>query len=128
MNDFAIPQATADKLKSTASKAADTLQDGVYGAQRLAYTVIDAVAEKVASTQSNLPPAVEKVTDQAHKLMQQGREMVQGSAQLARDKAVDLSDQVVSYTKDEPVKAMLMAAAAGAVLIRMLSMVTRSRR
>lgn len=128
MNDFAIPQETAEKLKSTASKAADTLQDGVYGAQRLAFTVIDAVAEKVASTQSNLPPAVEGVTDQAHKLMQQGREMVQGSTQRARDKAVDLSDQVVSYTKDEPVKAMLMAAAAGAVLISMLSVVTRSRR
>lgn len=37
------------------------------------------------------------------------------------------SDDTVSYIKDEPVRAMLIAAATGAALMALLSMMGRSR-
>ena len=128
MNEFSNPQATADKTKNMVGKAADALQDGLNSAHRSANTAVDAVADKADDMQGNAMPSLDKATDQAQKLMRQGRDMVQDSAQKAREKALDFSDKAVSYTKDEPVKAMLMSAAAGAVLISVLSMLTRSRR
>ena len=44
-----------------------------------------------------------------------------------RDKAVQVSDQTVGYIKDEPVKAVLVAAAAGAVAALLIGWLSRSR-
>jgi ElaB/YqjD/DUF883 family membrane-anchored ribosome-binding protein len=43
------------------------------------------------------------------------------------DRANLASDATVSYIKDEPVKSMLIAAAAGAALMGLLGMITRPR-
>ena len=43
-----------------------------------------------------------------------------------RAQTANLSDQVADFTAAEPVKAMLIAAAAGAVLMALLSMMVRS--
>jgi hypothetical protein len=45
-----------------------------------------------------------------------------------RDKALRASDNTVGYIKDEPVKAMLIAAATGAALMALVSLITRSHR
>ena len=46
-------------------------------------------------------------------------------AQL-RDQAVRASDKTVGYIKDEPMKAMLIAAAAGAALMALVALLGRS--
>ena len=125
MNEFSNPQATADKTKNMVGKAADALQDGLNSAHRSANTAVDAVADKADDMQGNAMPSLDKATDQAKKLMRQGRVMVQDSAQKAREKALDFSDKAVSYTKDEPVKAMLIAAAIGAALMALMSLMSR---
>jgi ElaB/YqjD/DUF883 family membrane-anchored ribosome-binding protein len=43
------------------------------------------------------------------------------------DRAQMASDATVGYIKDEPVKSMLMAAAAGAVLMGLVGLLTRTR-
>ena len=52
--------------------------------------------------------------------------MHDGSLQL-RDKAYRASDSTVGYIKDEPVKAILMAVAAGAAIAALASLLSRSR-
>lgn len=44
------------------------------------------------------------------------------------DGAARATDSTVSYIKDEPVKAMLIAAATGAALAALMSLLSRSRR
>ncbi len=48
------------------------------------------------------------------------------SSQL-RDKALQASDRTVGYIKDEPFKSVLIAAAAGAALMALATLVSRSR-
>jgi ElaB/YqjD/DUF883 family membrane-anchored ribosome-binding protein len=43
-----------------------------------------------------------------------------------RDRAKEASDAAVAYAKDEPMKALLIAAAAGALLMGLLVMMVRS--
>ena len=70
---------------------------------------------------------IDKVSDQAQKLMQQGREVFNDTSQRVREKATQASDVAVGYTKDEPIKALLIAATAGAVVMGLVTLMARSR-
>jgi ElaB/YqjD/DUF883 family membrane-anchored ribosome-binding protein len=45
-----------------------------------------------------------------------------------RERALRVSDNTVGYVRDEPVKSMLIAAAAGAVMMAVLGFLRRSGR
>jgi len=51
--------------------------------------------------------------------------LADASMQL-RERALEASDAAVAYAKDEPMKALLIAAAAGALLMGLLSLMVRS--
>ncbi len=63
--------------------------------------------------------------DQAEALTHRGVEAVRDGVQQVRSKAHNLGDHTVSYIKDEPVKSVLIAAAAGATLMGLLSLIVR---
>lgn len=65
--------------------------------------------------------------DNALAATQRGLNSVRGSSQQLLAKAQQATDTTVSYIKDEPVKAILIAAATGAALMALMSLMTRSR-
>ena len=117
----------AQQGKEAVNRVADTVQDGIRATQRVTNQVVDKAADTVDEAKSNVAPMLDKAGDQAQKLMQQGREKLNDASQIVREKAVQATDVAVGYTKDEPVKAMLIAAAAGALLMGLVSMMARSR-
>ena len=117
----------AQQGKEAVNRLADTVQDGIRATQRATNQVVDKAADTVDDAKSNVAPMLDKAGDQAQKLMQQGREKLNDASQIVREKAVQATDVAVGYTKDEPVKAMLIAAAAGALLMGLVSMMARSR-
>jgi ElaB/YqjD/DUF883 family membrane-anchored ribosome-binding protein len=58
---------------------------------------------------------------------QRGVAAVRESSHHLVDRAVHATDSTVEYIRDEPVKAMLIAAATGAALMAIMGMFTRSR-
>jgi len=68
-----------------------------------------------------------RATEQVSSLAQRGADAVRGGSQQLRDQARHASDSTVTYIKDEPVKAVLIAAATGAVLMALVSLMSRSR-
>ena len=113
--------------QDVANKAADKVQSGIQSTQDAANKAMNKASDKVDQLKSDASPMLDKVTDQAQKLMQQGREVFNDTSKIVRDRATQASDLAVDYTKDEPVKAMLIAAAAGALLMGLVSMMARSR-
>ena len=84
---------------------------------------------------STIPNAANSIIDQASVALDQagdlthrGAEAVREGAKQVRDKAHSLGDHTVGYIKDEPVKSVLIAAAAGATLMALLSLVARGSR
>lgn len=71
--------------------------------------------------------AADNATQQAVGAAHRGVAAVRNSSQHMLDRAHQASDSTVTYIKDEPVKAMLMAAAAGATLMALVGLLTRSR-
>ena len=51
-----------------------------------------------------------------------GREM----AEQVRQRALQASDRAAAFTRDEPMKSMLIAAAAGALLMGLVTLMVRS--
>ena len=61
-------------------------------------------------------------------LAQRSMDALRDGSQHLRERALHASDATRGYVKDEPVKSMLMAAAAGATLMALLGLVLNSRR
>ncbi len=93
-------------------KSGDKIQDGIRDAQQIAK---DAGASIVSKFDS--------VTGQA----KHGLDTVKDALKQARDSVFDSSEALVTYTKENPVKALLIAAASGALLWSVLKALTPSR-
>ncbi len=64
-----------------------------------------------------------KVGEAAHWVMDKAKDTLQSAAGQVRERA---NAAVVTYTKNDPVRAILIAAATGAILMSLISMVARS--
>lgn len=59
-------------------------------------------------------------------IAEQATQMFLDSTQQLRERAVAASEQAAAYARQEPVKALLIAAAAGALLMGLLSLMAGS--
>jgi ElaB/YqjD/DUF883 family membrane-anchored ribosome-binding protein len=64
---------------------------------------------------------------QAGALAQRGARAIRDTSLSLRDSAVRVGDSTALYVKDEPLKAILMAAATGAALMALVGLLSRSR-
>jgi len=94
---------------------------------RVADDALDTLATAVREMQHDAVPVLERASARAGDLAQRGIEAVRGGSRDLRDKALDASDRTVAYIKDEPLKAMLIAAATGAALMALITLVSRAR-
>lgn len=113
--------------QDAADKAADGAQGAIRSTQRAADSALDNLSAKVDDVRSQAAPLLSKVSSQAEAAARRGIDAVRDTSQQLRDKAVQASDMTVAYVKDEPIKAMLIAAATGALLMGIISMMARSR-
>lgn len=83
-------------------------------------TTINDAANQVA-------PLLDRATNQASALAQRSLHAMQDSALQLREKAAHTGDVTVRYIQNDPIKAVLIAAATGAVLMGVVSLLSRSR-
>jgi ElaB/YqjD/DUF883 family membrane-anchored ribosome-binding protein len=86
------------------------------GFAKNAQTVADKAADKVT-----------KVVDRAQSMGRQGMDTISDVASQARDVASNTSDSIVAYTKNNPVKALAIAVASGALLYAAIKTLTPPR-
>ncbi len=122
INDF------SGKGQGFADKTADKLQGGIRDAKQGVDSAASAASKKVESMRSGVGPAIDKTSDRARGLLSQGVDAVSDATRKAQDFAADAQDSIVTYTREKPVKALLMAAAAGAVLVTLVRALSPSNR
>jgi ElaB/YqjD/DUF883 family membrane-anchored ribosome-binding protein len=88
---------------------ADTTTDKAYAGIRGAQDSVKDAADKAA-------PLIRKAGDRAQSTMRQGFDAINDFAGQARDAATSATDSVVGYTKANPLKALAIAAASGALI------------
>lgn len=76
--------------------------------------------------QQQISPLLARAGEQASAMAQRGVDAVRDRSLQVREQALRASDNTLNYIKDEPVKAVLIAAAAGAVLMALIGLLRRS--
>ena len=83
--------------------------------------------EQPGNSADQIAPLLSRATDQASAFAQRGLDAVRDTSQQLRSKAQHASDTTVNYIKHEPYKSVLIAAATGAALMALVSLISRSR-
>ena len=89
----------------------------IEAAQRDAELALEGLTHALQVARKHVAPALNGIGDQASALARDGMDAVRSSAHQMRVGARHASDTTVAYIRDEPIKSMLIAAAAGAAVI-----------
>ena len=115
-----------EKSSSLVDQAAQTADRAVKSTQQAANEALESLADAVHDLQHQATPLLGRATDQVSALAQRGVDNVRDTSRHLRLKAVHASDNTVNYIKDEPVKSILIAAATGAALMALISLISRA--
>ena len=115
-----IIAAKADQIESGT-------QSAIRATQAVANDTLDRLSEQVGEVRAHVAPVIGRVVGEAEELAQRGIGAVRDGSGMLRENAVRASDRAIAYIKDEPVKAVLIAAAAGAALVTLAAMFGRAR-
>jgi ElaB/YqjD/DUF883 family membrane-anchored ribosome-binding protein len=110
-----------------ADKAADKAQSGIQGAQDTVKDVGNALSGKIEDVRSEAGTAVNRGSKRVQSMGKQGLDAITDMASQARDVASNASESIVAYTKKNPVKALAIAAASGALLYAAIKALSPSR-
>jgi ElaB/YqjD/DUF883 family membrane-anchored ribosome-binding protein len=94
---------------------------------KVAHRVADRVADRVTEASAAVPPMVERLADRAGDLARQSAHTLTDGTQQVKVKFEEVSSSAIAYVKDEPVRAMLMAAGVGAMLMLVARAMTSHR-
>ena len=118
-------------LGQGATAALDRVADTASNAIRATRGASNAAFDKMSNTVDNLhteaAPVIGTLADQAATAAQRSADFVRETSMQMRDRANLAKDTTVGYIKDEPIKAMLVAAAVGAALMALISLMGRAR-
>jgi ElaB/YqjD/DUF883 family membrane-anchored ribosome-binding protein len=121
----------ADSTGATASTVADQAagkaDQAIRSTQRMTNDALDGLSDSVNSASSRVAPLINNAKEQASAFAQRSMDAVRQTSQQLRDKAMSASDTTASYIRNDPIKSVLIAAATGAALMALVSLVSRSR-
>jgi ElaB/YqjD/DUF883 family membrane-anchored ribosome-binding protein len=115
----ALPDKGRELIDKTADKAQaglDTAKGYVAGAGKSLSNKVDALHSSASSTVDRVRDAAQNTVDAAD-----------NATARVRSTVADATDSLVVYTRENPVKALLWAGAAGALFVTLLRALTPSR-
>lgn len=104
-----------------------SIQPQVQQAADAANRLADSAEQTVNGVRERVIPAAVRLANQAEDLAHRGYDAVRDRTVQLRERALDASDRGVRYVQEEPVKAVLIAAAVGAALMAVAQFLSHRR-
>ena len=111
-----------------ADQAAEKADAAIKSTQRATNDALDSLSVSVQDARQTVSPMLTRATEQASALAQRGVDAVRASSQQIRDRALLATDATAGYIKNDPIKAVLIAAATGAALMALVGLLNRPRK
>ena len=111
----------ANRFAQSASQAIETTQ-------KAADQALDGLDNQVHKLHEQASRGLDNAAQGANAVAQRSAQSVQDATRRLRDTAMQVSDGTTRYVQNEPVKSVLIAAAAGALLMGLFSLLARSGR
>ena len=119
-------QSMGTQSKETVDLAAAKARDALNSAGKTADQAIDKVADKVDDARDSASTALEKAAGKVNNVANESKDRFGAASRQVRAELSAYSDRMADYAQNEPVKAMLIAAAAGAIVMSLVSLLMRS--
>ncbi len=123
---MSIPSQTAT-IGSLVDGAAHSADHAIRSSQRMADNALDQLAGQVESARTTVGPALAGLSQDASALVQRGRDAIAQGGEQFMSQARSIQTSTRSYIEQEPMKAVLIAMAAGAALVVLGGLLSRGR-
>ena len=118
----------AQTIDTLADKATGTAEHALMATQHAANEALSMLADKVLEIRNQAVPLVTSANGQAKDYLHQGMDSVRHATHQLTDAALHARDGASGYVKEEPLKALLIAAATGAALMALVSLIGQTHR
>jgi len=85
------------------------------------------LSDSVDDLRQALPSALHRAADEASALSHRAMDSARHARDVASDRAHRMGRQTRGYIREEPMKSVFLAVAAGALLVGLVSLLSRSR-
>ncbi len=127
MNKFDSNSSPADMASELAQRSVDKAEHAISATKNAVSNTAAAVNEGLDNFQRSSQSAMINAASQADELARKGIEQARRAGSAIRETAQETGDRTVSYIRDQPVKSVLIAAAAGALITMALARHQSSR-
>jgi ElaB/YqjD/DUF883 family membrane-anchored ribosome-binding protein len=111
-----------------ADQAAASADHAIRSTQRIANQALDGLAGSMQDLQQQATPMVDRAADRVSAMAHHGADAVRDRSQQFSDGVHRMTEGTRGYVQEEPLKSLLIAAAAGAALMALWSFLGGSRR
>jgi ElaB/YqjD/DUF883 family membrane-anchored ribosome-binding protein len=115
----------AERAATLVDSAAQSAEHAIRGSQRMAHDTLDRLADQADSARAAAGAAFDDLSSGAAGLAHRGAQALRERSQYLHDQATHARDATRVYIQHDPLKAVLMAAAAGAALMLVANMLSR---
>jgi ElaB/YqjD/DUF883 family membrane-anchored ribosome-binding protein len=106
----------------------NSVDEAVRGSRLPVDQTLDHLGERVESARAAASSMLDGLARDATRLTERGSEAVRDTARRLREQTLDVRDSARGYIKDEPLKSVLIALAAGAALMLLGGLLARGLR
>lgn len=108
-------------------EAVQSADQAIKATQQAASDALESLTVALQDLSHKATPTLERAGERVSSVAHRGLDRVHETTHQLRVKAQHASESTVNYIRDEPVKSVLMAAATGAALMALVSLVSHAR-
>jgi ElaB/YqjD/DUF883 family membrane-anchored ribosome-binding protein len=127
MSSHNTPPSLSDDVRQLAGRAVDGADGAIRATQGVANAAFDRLSQGVESAREHTVPLIQKLSTQAESVARHSLESVRETSAHLRDRAVQARDSTAHQIQEDPLKAILIAAAAGAAMMAVVGWISRGR-
>jgi ElaB/YqjD/DUF883 family membrane-anchored ribosome-binding protein len=117
----------SDKAEGLADQAANSVNHAIKSTHRVANEALEGLANGVENLRHQAAPLLSGASDEIKDFARHGMDSMRSEARHVQHQAVHMRDEAAHYIKNDPLKAVLIAAASGAAIVAIYSVFSRSR-
>ena len=121
-----IPQKPIDQVTAFSEDAARSAEEAIKSTQRAADEALESLARTMENIRHQTAPWLKQANNEVGSLAHRGLASVQETGKLVQDRAQKARQGAEEYISNEPLKALLIAAASGAALVDVFEELART--
>jgi ElaB/YqjD/DUF883 family membrane-anchored ribosome-binding protein len=117
-----------EESSTLVAQVSDSADQAIKSTQKAANEALASLSNAMQDLRRQATPVMAHAADSVSQFAQRGVESVRETSHQLRRKAGQASESTVNYIRDEPMKSVLIAAATGAALMALISLLSHSSR